>query len=117
MASHADYPRLDGANIASQSPAILRRLLRGRLGFRGVVITDSIEAEAVIGRRAVEAAAERSVAAGCDLILMTGSGSPKLVYPRLLRTARRSAAFRRRVRESAARVIALKRRLGLRAPR
>ena len=71
----------------------------------------------MIGRQAVEQAAERSVAAGCDLILMTGSGSPKLVYPRLLRTARRSPAFRRRVRESAARVIALKQRLGLRAPR
>ena len=117
MASHADYPRIDGERIASQSPAILQRLLRGRLGFDGVVITDSIEAEAVIGRQAVEAGAERSVGAGCDLILMTGSGSPKLVYPRLLGAARRSAAFRRRVRESAARVIALKRRLGLRVPR
>lgn len=117
MASHADYPRLDGRNIASQSPAILQRLARDRLGFDGVLITDSIEAEAVIGRQPVERAAERSVAAGCDLILMTGSGSPKLVYPRLLRAARRSPGFRRRVRESAARVIALKRRLGLRAPR
>jgi len=117
MASHALYPALDRRRIASQSPLVLRALLRRRLGFRGVVITDSIEAEAVIGRQAVEAAAERSVAAGCDLILMTGSGSPKLVYPRLLRAARRSARFRARVRESAARVLALKRRLGLRAPR
>ena len=117
MASHADYPRLDGRTIASESPAILGDLLRERLGFRGVVITDSIEAEAVIGRQPVEAAAERMVAAGCDLLLMTGSGSPKLVYPRLLRAVRRSPAFRRRVRESAARVIALKRSLGLRPPR
>ncbi|MDQ4072296.1 MAG: beta-N-acetylhexosaminidase [Actinomycetota bacterium] len=116
MASHALYPALDRRRIASQSPAVLDALLRRRLGFRGVVITDSIEAEAVIGRQAVEAAAERSVAAGCDLILMTGSGSPRLVYPRLLRAARRSPAFRSRVRESAARVLALKRRLGLRPP-
>ena len=117
MASHANYPQLDGRNIASQSPAILQRLAREQLGFDGALITDSIEAEAVIGRQAVEQAAERSVAAGCDLILMTGSGSPKLIYPRLLRAARRSPGFRRRVRESAARVIALKQRLGLRAPR
>jgi len=117
MASHALYPALDRRRIASQSPAVLGALLRRRLGFRGVVITDSIEAEAVIGRQAVEVAAERSVAAGCDLILMTGSGSPKLVYPRLLRAARRSSSFRARVRESAARVLALKRRLRLRAPR
>ncbi|MDQ3719824.1 MAG: beta-N-acetylglucosaminidase, partial [Actinomycetota bacterium] len=117
MASHALYPALDGRRIASQSPSVLGALLRRRLRFRGVVITDSIEAEAVIGRQAVEAAAERSVSAGCDLILMTGSGSPKLVYPRLLRAARRSPPFRARVRESASRVLALKRRLGLRAPR
>jgi beta-N-acetylhexosaminidase len=116
MVSHANYPELDPTRIASQSPAILR-LLRGRLEFGGVAITDSIEAEAVIGRQPVEVGAERAVAAGCDLVLMTGSGSPKLVYPRLLATARRSPAFRRRVRESAARVIALKLRLGLRAPR
>lgn len=116
MLSHANYPALDPKRIASQSPSILR-LLRGRLGFGGVAVTDSIEAEAVIGRQPVEVGAERAVAAGCDLVLMTGSGSPKLVYPRLLAAARRSPAFRRRVRESAARVIALKRSLGLRAPR
>lgn len=117
MASHAVYPAFDRRRIASQSAAVLGPLLRERLGFGGVVITDSMEAEAVVGRQAVDAAAERSVAAGCDLILMTGSGSLKLVYPRLLAAARRSPAFRRRVRESAARVLALKERLGLRAPR
>jgi beta-N-acetylhexosaminidase len=116
MASHARYPALDRRRIASQSPAVLGALLRRELGYSGVVVTDSIEAEAVVGGQAVEEAAERSVAAGCDLILMTGSGSPKLVYPRLLEAARRSPAFRRRVRQSAARVLALKQRLGLRAP-
>lgn len=56
------------------------------------------------------------MAAGADIVLMTGSGSWKLVYPRLLRRARTDRRFRARVREAAGRVLALKRRLGLRAP-
>ncbi|HYI37868.1 MAG TPA: glycoside hydrolase family 3 N-terminal domain-containing protein [Thermoleophilaceae bacterium] len=116
MSSHALYPALDRRRIASQSPAILRDLLRGRLDFRGAVVTDSIEAQAVLDRSGVGAAAERSVEAGNDLILMTGSGSFNQVQPRLLARARRDPRFRARVTEAAGRVLALKRRLGLRAP-
>jgi len=43
-----------------------------------------------------------------DLILMTGSGSWNAVFPRLLSRARRDPAFRRRVADSAARVLALR---------
>ena len=116
MTSHALYPAYDRARIASQSPVLIQRVLRRELGFRGVVVTDSIEAEAVTARSDVAVAAERAVEAGSDLVLMTGSGSWREIYPQLLRRARSSAGFRARVREAAGRVIALKRRLGLRAP-
>jgi beta-N-acetylhexosaminidase len=116
MVSHALYPAFDRTHIASQSKTLIGHVLRDDLGFRGVVVTDSIEAKAVLGRTGVAEAAERSVVAGADLILMTGSASWKLVYPRLLRKARRSPAFRARVRESAARVLRLKRLLGLSEP-
>jgi beta-N-acetylhexosaminidase len=115
MVSHALYPALDRARIASQSPAVVDGLLRRRLGFRGVVVTDSLEAQAVLDRSDVAQAAERSVAAGVDLVLMTGSGSFNQVQPRLLARARRDPAFRRQVTRAADRVLALKRRLGLRA--
>jgi beta-N-acetylhexosaminidase len=111
MAGHATYTGFDSEHIASQSPAILTGLLRDRLGFRGVTITDSIEAQAVLDRSDVATAAVRSIAAGVDIVLMTGSGSWNLVYPRLLRRARRDPEFAARVRESARRVLALKRRL------
>ena len=67
-----------------------------------------MEAQAVIARSDVATAAERAVRAGADLVLMTGSASWNLVFPRLLARARSSPAFRERVRESAARVLALK---------
>lgn len=114
MAGHALYPAFDPHHIASQSPTLLTDVLRDQLGFRGVTITDSIEAQAVLDRSDIATAAVRSIAAGADIVLMTGSGSWNLVYPRLLRRARRDPEFAARVRESARRVLALKRRLGLR---
>jgi beta-N-acetylhexosaminidase len=117
MASHALYPELDPDRIASQSPTILQGLLRERLGFRGAIITDSLEARAVIDRSDAGTAAVRSLRAGADIVLSTGSGSYRDVYDALLAAARRSPAVRTRVRVAAARVLELKRRLGLRTPR
>ena len=111
MLSHAAYPALDPNRIASQSRPIVSGLLRRQLGFDGVVVTDSLEAAAVLARSDIATAAERSLRAGADLILMTGSASWNVVYPRLLRAARRDGAFRERVRDAAARVLALKRAL------
>lgn len=111
MASHALYPALDPDRIASQSPAILGGLLRDELGFDGAVVTDSLEADAVLARSPVEVAAERSLAAGADLLLMTGPGSWIRVFGYLLRRARKSPALRARIGESAGRVGRLRRRL------
>jgi beta-glucosidase-like glycosyl hydrolase len=70
-----------------------------------------MEAAAVMARSGIRAAAERSIRAGADLVLLTGSASWNDVYPRLLAVARRDRAFRSRIREAAARVLALKREL------
>jgi beta-N-acetylhexosaminidase len=108
MLSHALYPALDPTRIASQSRRIVTRLLRERLGYEGVIVTDSIEAQAVLDRSDVARAAERSIRAGADLVLTTGSASWSEIHPRLLRAARASPAFRERVRRSAVRVMGLK---------
>lgn len=113
MSSHALYPSLDEEDIASQSSGVLGDLLRGELGFEGAVVTDSIEAQAVQDRSNVAEAAVRSVQAGNDLVLMTGSGSWNEIYPVLLERAQRDPDFAARVRDAAGRVAALKRRLGL----
>jgi beta-N-acetylhexosaminidase len=110
MIGHARYPALDPDRIASQSSAIVEGLLRDRLGFRGVVVTDSMEAAASLATGEIATVSERAVRAGADLVLLTGQGSYAPVYAHLLDVARRSPAFRSRVRESAARVLALKQR-------
>jgi beta-N-acetylhexosaminidase len=108
MVGHALYPALDAERIASQSEAIVGDLLRGQLGFEGVVITDSMEAEASLATADVATASERVVRAGADIVLLTGAGSYRPVYRHLLQLARSEPAFAERVRESAARVLALK---------
>ncbi len=116
MIGHARYPALDPDRIASQSSAIVEGLLRDRLGFRGVVVTDSMEAQASVATGSITEVSARAVLAGADLLLLTGQGSYAPVYEHLLDLARSSPPFRARVRESAARVLALKQR-GARAPR
>ena len=106
MAGHATYPALDAERIASHSPAIVDELLRGELGFDGVVMTDSLEAAAVQAVADVEQAALASARAGVDVILTTGRGSYTRVFRALLAEARADPEFRERVRASAARVLA-----------
>ena len=108
MVGHARYPALDRERIASQSRPVIEGVLRGELRFRGVVVTDSMEAAASLATGPITTASERAVRAGADLLLLTGKGSYAPVYQHLLALARRSPAFRARVRESAARVLALK---------
>ena len=108
MVSHARYPALDRNRIASQSRTIIDGLLRDRLGYRGVVMTDSMEAAASLATGPITAATERAVRAGADLLLLTGRGSYRPVYEHLLGKARHSASLRQRVREAAARVLALR---------
>lgn len=116
MASHALYTGFDPRNIASQSHAILTTLLRNKLGFRGVVITDSMEAAAVLQRSSLEVAALRSLNAGADLLLLTGAASFPRVSRVLTIAARRSPRLRARIDQAAARVIALKAALDLGRP-
>jgi beta-N-acetylhexosaminidase len=116
MVGHARYPALDRDWIASQSRPIVQDLLRERMGFRGVVVTDSMEAAASLATGDITTVCERAVRAGADLVLLTGRGSYTPVYRHLLAVAQRDASFRARVRESAARVLALQQR-GAQPPR
>ena len=109
MSSHALYPDLDRNRIASQSRRILVDLLRERMKFRGVVVTDSLEAQAVVRRTSTPVAATRSMAAGNDLLLTTGPGSYLRVLRAVVAKARRDPAFRARLRQAERRVAALPR--------
>lgn len=69
MTAHVVYPALDAARPATFSPAILRDLLRGGLGFGGVCVTDALEMKGASGGRTPAEAAGEAFAAGSDLLL------------------------------------------------
>jgi beta-N-acetylhexosaminidase len=107
MSSHAVYPALDPERVASQSRKIMTTLLREELGFEGVAITDSLEAEAVRANPSTPGAAVRAMAAGNDLLLTTGRGSYLDVVLAVEARAARDPAFDTRVREAVGRVLQL----------
>jgi beta-N-acetylhexosaminidase len=88
MLSNAVYSAYDAGNAAGWSPAIATGLLRDKLGFRGVTITDSLDAAGRARHVATAALAIRAAKAGTDLLLLTASepGS-RSVYRALLRAA------------------------------
>ncbi|HEY2268296.1 MAG TPA: glycoside hydrolase family 3 N-terminal domain-containing protein [Streptosporangiaceae bacterium] len=69
MASWAIYPALDARRPAGLSPAVIQGELRGRLGFRGVTITDAIEAGALAAFGSDAQRAVLAAGAGMDLLL------------------------------------------------
>jgi beta-N-acetylhexosaminidase len=72
MVSWATYPALDARRPAGLSSTIVSGELRQRLGFRGVTITDALEAGALGGFGTISQRAELAARAGMDLILCSG---------------------------------------------
>lgn len=69
LTAHVVYPALDPRRPATLSPLICQDLLRGTLGFRGVVFSDDLDMAAVAKRRSPGAVAVAALAAGCDVLL------------------------------------------------
>ena len=69
MVSWAVYPALAAGVPAGLSSTVVRDELRGRLGFKGVTITDALEAGAISPLGTTGQLAVRAAGAGMDLIL------------------------------------------------
>jgi len=61
------YTAWDADNPATQSPFVIDQIIRQRIGFSGLLLTDDIDMEALSGP--VPERSARALAAGCDLVL------------------------------------------------
>lgn len=109
MTAHILYPQLDPHYPATLSPTILGGLLRGQLGFDGLIITDDIAMRAIRDHYGVGEAAVLAVQAGVDLVLVgQRPGDPELVYTALKRALETGAISAVRYQETAARLAAVR---------
>jgi beta-N-acetylhexosaminidase len=69
MTAHVVYPALDPGVPATFSRPIVQGLLREKLGFQGVVITDALEMQGAAAGRTPTEVGLAALAAGCDLLL------------------------------------------------
>jgi beta-N-acetylhexosaminidase len=106
MTAHVAVPALDKGVPASLSPVVVGELLRDRLGFRGVVITDSQGMGPVHGPYGPAEGAIRSLLAGNDLVL--NSPKPQWARKAVLRALRDGRIPQERVAAAATRVTALR---------
>ena len=71
MVSHATAPALDEDNVPSSlSKKVITDILRGELGFEGIVITDALDMTAITDYYTPEEAAVMALEAGADMLLM-----------------------------------------------
>ena len=112
MISSAAYPALDRSGTpATFSRPIVTGLLRRQLGFRGVVVTDALDAPAAAR---TPHAPSRAIAAGVDLLLYTSESASEAGYASLAADAAASPALRSRLQAASTRITALKRWLAAR---
>lgn len=76
MTAHVRFPQIDNYNVpATMSKIILTDILRGKLEFEGVIITDCLEMGAISENYGVEEGARKAILAGANLLIV--SHSPK----------------------------------------
>jgi beta-N-acetylhexosaminidase len=113
MTAHLLYPALDPRDPASFSAPIIRNLLRGELGFNGVVISDSIGMAAVRKNYPLNEVLARTFAADVDIILVRDTYDLFTLRDGLAALVRSGAIPIDDVDRGTSRVLELKRRHGL----
>ena len=112
MVNHANYPAVTRDKLpASLSKKWIGEVLRRKIGYRGLIVSDDLEMGGVLKAAPVEQAAVEFVRAGGDLCLICHQREGiERAFEKLARESGHDARFRRRVIDSARRVAAFKKR-------
>jgi len=112
MTFHGQLPGLDTSSLpATLNPRIMTDLLRGQLGFRGLVVTDALDMNGVLGKMTMAEVTQRAVAAGNDVLLMPTDipGSIEAIVDGV----RRGLFPESRINESVRKLLVAKQEMGL----
>jgi beta-N-acetylhexosaminidase len=112
MVAHASYPEVTNDKLpASLSRKWMQDVLRKKIGYKGLIISDDLEMGGVLSTGDIEDVAVETLRAGADMFLVCHN--QELVwrgYEAVLRTAERDSKFAAQVAKAAQRVLAFKKR-------
>jgi beta-N-acetylhexosaminidase len=114
MVSHAAYPRVTKSKTpASLSKIWITNILKKKIGYRGLIVSDDLEMGGVLSAAPIGKASVEFVRAGGDLCLVCHREDRVLeAHEALIKAAESDKKFSKRVAESARRVLAFKRKCG-----
>ena len=117
MTAHVVYPAWDAVLPATLSHRIASHILRGELGFAGLLVSDDLGMRAVADRWPIETLVVESLLAGVDHFLVREpQARQEAAFAALVQAAETRPKVRDRVQESAARMANFKARLNPRMP-
>jgi beta-N-acetylhexosaminidase len=107
MTAHIAYEAYDPGKAATVSPYMIREIIRGRIGFDGLLMTDDLGMRALGGSLADRAAA--AIAAGCDVLLHCSGflKDPAEILAEMTEVAEAAPVLEGRAAERAARADAI----------
>ena len=112
MTGHILYPALDNKNVATFSRPILQDLLRGTMGFKGLIVTDSLDMKSATSYCSIPGCAVRALESGADMILLGRYIKPVSVFSQVWREVQ-AKHLEPAVEEAARKVFDLKKQMGL----
>ena len=112
MTGHILYPALDNKNVATFSRPILQDLLRGTMGFKGLIVTDSLDMKSATSYCTIPGCAVRALESGADMILLGRYIKPVSVFSQVWREVQ-AKHLEAAVEAAARKVFDLKKQMGL----
>lgn len=110
MVGHISVPAVTGNDTPSSlSEQMITGVLRGDLGYEGLIVTDALNMGAIVGSYGSSAAAVKAVAAGVDLLLMPGD--LQAAYSGIYNAVQNGEISEERIDESVRRILTAKVRL------
>ncbi|MCB0989581.1 MAG: glycoside hydrolase family 3 N-terminal domain-containing protein [Acidimicrobiales bacterium] len=108
MVAHLDVPGLSDGLPTSLSNAAVEGLLRNQMGFDGLIMTDSLDMDAVTDRWTTPEAVELAILAGNDIALLGNADEVDAIHLRLLDAVAAGRIDADRLADSVARILVAK---------
>lgn len=113
MVAIATFTRIDATHLAAFSPVVMGQMLRGNLGFKGVIVSDDLGATAAVAGIPAGDRALSFLSAGGDLVISKTASATHAMVLAVRSRAAADATFLTRVNDAALRVLKEKQGFGL----